>query len=346
VQLRHYRGLRDIQIASFSRINLIGGLNGTGKTTLLEALFTICDRLGPIGFLRPVVFRSIETNLGSNHPYLFSDLDASRPIDLVARTRERSVRVRYTWEHQKYPNRITSVAELNAVTDVSSEPMGLTLEVFNDNKQVIKRSFIDVAEGILTSNIKSENEVVPPAVLLSRYSINSSVDLTRRFSKVLEMRRKSAIVELAKLISPEVEDILIIQSGSQSHLYAQITDEKLIPLSFVGDGALTIVGVGLAIMECQNGVVLLDEFDSAIHYSQLGTTWTAIARLSQEYNCQIFAATHSRECILTAYSALSNMGRREDILYWRLDRIGRDVVATRYEDVDLKGAAEEDWEIR
>jgi AAA15 family ATPase/GTPase len=44
IHIQNFRSFRDIEISPFNRINLISGLNNTGKTGLLEAIFLTLQR--------------------------------------------------------------------------------------------------------------------------------------------------------------------------------------------------------------------------------------------------------------------------------------------------------------
>src|SRR5215467_3965749 len=41
IQIKNFRSFSDLEIGPFKRINLIAGLNNTGKTALLEAIFLV-----------------------------------------------------------------------------------------------------------------------------------------------------------------------------------------------------------------------------------------------------------------------------------------------------------------
>jgi predicted ATPase len=51
-------------------------------------------------------------------------------------------------------------------------------------------------------------------------------------------------------------------------------------------------------------VVLLDEFENGFHYSVLSKLWEAVSEFAQN-NPQIFASTHSEECIRAAHTVFN-----------------------------------------
>ena len=47
----------------------------------------------------------------------------------------------------------------------------------------------------------------------------------------------------------------------------------------------------------ENKYIFIDELDNGIHYTLLDQLWEIILTLSKELNIQVFATTHSKECI-------------------------------------------------
>ena len=71
-----------------------------------------------------------------------------------------------------------------------------------------------------------------------------------------------------------------------------------------------IVRLMLAIANSPGGVVLVDEVENGIHHSVLSKVWKSIATAAERFDTQIFATTHSYECIEKAYEALGAEGFR------------------------------------
>jgi AAA15 family ATPase/GTPase len=47
IEIKGFKGLEHLFIPRLSRINLVGGKNNAGKTSLLEAVFLFFDRMNP-----------------------------------------------------------------------------------------------------------------------------------------------------------------------------------------------------------------------------------------------------------------------------------------------------------
>ena len=60
LQVKNFRGLRDLEIEGLARINLIGGRNNSGKTSLLEAVLLLSAAGNPSTVLEANVIRGLD----------------------------------------------------------------------------------------------------------------------------------------------------------------------------------------------------------------------------------------------------------------------------------------------
>ena len=58
LHIKNFRALRDLEMDELARINLIGGRNNSGKTSLLEALFLLSTAGKPGGALDTNLIRT------------------------------------------------------------------------------------------------------------------------------------------------------------------------------------------------------------------------------------------------------------------------------------------------
>jgi AAA15 family ATPase/GTPase len=93
--------------------------------------------------------------------------------------------------------------------------------------------------------------------------------------------------------------------------------------------------------------ISIDEIENGFHYSSQEILWNAIINSAKEFNVQIFATTHSLECVKAYSSAHSRLYPQEDDL--RLFRIERrkdnfDVIC--YDNTLLESSLDSNWEVR
>ena len=70
-----------------------------------------------------------------------------------------------------------------------------------------------------------------------------------------------------------------------------------VPLRSLGDGALRLFGVALALANSRGGFLLIDEAENGIHYSLQLPSGTWSFGLAHENDVQVLATTHSSDCI-------------------------------------------------
>lgn len=80
------------------------------------------------------------------------------------------------------------------------------------------------------------------------------------------------------------------------------------PISEFGDGMVHVLNIIIALLSCQNGTILLDEVESGLHYTTQRKLWKMIYALAEKYDVQVFATTHSNDCIESfAKSGITNL---------------------------------------
>lgn len=85
-------------------------------------------------------------------------------------------------------------------------------------------------------------------------------------------------------------------------------------ISEYGDGLRLYVSVIADIFTAENSYIFIDEIDNGVHYTSLDKLWDIILTLSKELNVQVFATTHSRECI-ESYCRMVEKHKARDISF-------------------------------
>ena len=118
-----------------------------------------------------------------------------------------------------------------------------------------------------------------------------------------------------------------------------------IPLPIMGEGMVRLASLVLRLAIASNGVVLIDEIENGLHHSIMPKLWSAIGDVAREFNTQLFASTHSLECIKAAHRAFTE-GGKYDLRVHRLERTKKGIKAVTYDQEDLSVAFETSMEIR
>ena len=131
-------------------------------------------------------------------------------------------------------------------------------------------------------------------------------------------------------------------------IYFDIGIERLIPIQLMGDGISRLLSILVTIANAENGIVIIDEIENGLHASALELLWGLIKDAAYTYNVQIFASTHSLECVKTYSDSFNSELLEKDISrLYRIEKSQNDIFSTiKYNSEVLKAAIESNWEVR
>ena len=117
------------------------------------------------------------------------------------------------------------------------------------------------------------------------------------------------------------------------------------PLQLLGEGISRLLPIMAAIETARNGALFIDEVETGLHHAVMRDVWKAIMEAAKRSRTQIFATTHSRECIEAAFEAAASMQRYELGMH-RLERVDGRIEAITYDKESLQAALDADLEVR
>ncbi len=137
------------------------------------------------------------------------------------------------------------------------------------------------------------------------------------FESVVLTKEEEFLLEALRTIEPRVIRLASIGSDAprwnigRGGIVIRLSDSpERIPIGSLGDGMWRILGIALALVSSRNGVLLVDEIDTGLHYTALENMWRVIDETSKRLNIQVFATTHSRDC----YESLASICREDVII--------------------------------
>jgi AAA15 family ATPase/GTPase len=160
--------------------------------------------------------------------------------------------------------------------------------------------------------------------------------------------KEKYVIDALKIIEPLVERIAFIEegAGNRSAVIKLSNTNNVYPLRSMGDGINRILTIILALVNSDNGFLLIDEFENGLHHSIQEKLWEIIFDLSNKLNVQIFVTTHSEDCISGFENVLNSPQNILNGKLFRLDNINGKVKQVEYTNDELKIAIENDIEIR
>ena len=136
-------------------------------------------------------------------------------------------------------------------------------------------------------------------------------ELALDWDKLVLTPYQDHIIEALKIIEPNVENISFIKSGKKRRsrfrnseespgrtpIVKLSTQSRPFPLSSMGDGMLRVLQLIIKLHSARDGILLVDEFDNGLHHSVQEKVWELVFSLAKDLNIQVFATTHSYDCV-------------------------------------------------
>lgn len=346
IRIQNYRGIKDLHIKDFKRINLLVGDNNSGKTSVLEAigLSTNYNITGVIAFeyfresgrLSPV--QILEQNLWDDFEYLFNEKRFSDGFFLES-TLQNS---------DNTEDKITLNCNLsNEIGKFLGTPILTAIDQSKNNSLIARYSENGGNSVVLgysrdgTNNPISNSRKFVNVSLISSAPAKSS-ELMPMMKKVVEENGEDFFSKIAQEIDPKIKAI----KTASDRIYADI-GKISVPLKYVGDGLIGVLNILLRIRELKNGILLVDEIENGLHWKTQKILWRAVIAAAAENNVQIIATTHSREMI-ASLSEVCEEGliERDDFAVFSLDKDGDKNYVTDYRKEDLQFRLNSGGEIR
>lgn len=343
----NFRCFKGFTIDGLERINLFAGENNVGKTALLEAIWLHHGSPNPELGIRLNGFRGItELNLKAPCIEMFRNLNDSEKIKLTSRDYDggsRSVEILL-----REPSRIPMPAQKEFVEEkpssVSAETIGREMVV----KYIDENGKMGESVTFFTKDeMKFERAKVaerPAAIFLMSKRGLGYIDV-ESFGKVEVRGKKDEILQLLRIVEPRLKDLTVVVRGGVSMIWGDIEIGTLLPLQLMGDGLCRWLILVDAFLRATDGMVLIDEIENGIYHAIMPEIWSSVALLARKYNVQVFATTHSAECIEYAHRYFIE-SEKYDFKLHRMERVEETIKVFSYEKDNLGIAIRSNLEFR
>jgi hypothetical protein len=165
-------------------------------------------------------------------------------------------------------------------------------------------------------------EIQRPAVFLSGRGGSTPDELAGRFTESLDANEIQSVVEALAILQPGLETLSLGLHLPDRKLLIRAHIDGLprpMPIALLGEGVGRLLEILLAVRGVLGGAVLIDEIGQGLYYKNLEASWLAVDKASSDSKTQVFATTHSLECVQSAVAAFK--GREDDV--FRMHRIER-----------------------
>lgn len=349
IRFENFKGFEQLELNDLTPIVLISGRNNAGKTSVLEGLFLYIDYKAADSFLKLNNFRGVIYPVTSNviweSAFNNSDINKTMKITVVDDGVESALS--YSVDKNYVPTDANVHPEvLNQFVVAAKNNYSLKYEFIQKDYEETGHLSISGAGILCNSSVKDNKAPIEMkhAQFINNMIASNDVTINDWFGKSELEGEKESVVDALRLIEPRLLDIRVISINGQPTLYANING-KLLPLKLCGDGINRLLYIILSIKENRDAVIFIDEIETGFHYSIYPKIWEIVAKVAKDNNCQIFATTHSIECIHGAVEGICEAGLKSSFSYYRLDRNGH-TVSHRFSYDMLNRAISSDMEVR
>ena len=375
--IENFRGIKKLSIPRLGRVTLLAGRNGAGKTSVLDAvrIFSARGRFNVLGVLLDkreervfLVDDNYEDVAQPDWTALFYGRNISEDVQISIgpKNDEEHLTISVTLLTDEQPFLVERLApyrmlegRIRALT-VRYKELGYSvpLHIPNDMweySDIVDREVAAALRGPVGYGERASDQDLPPPIKF--FSVGPEMldnfALSAYWTKIALTDGERLVAEsLRMMYGEEVERVSVVGAKSASskvdgrQAIAKLRSrDRPVPLISLGDGAMRLFGITLALANSRGGFLLIDEVENGIHYSVLQDFWRMILRTAHENNVQVFATTHSWDCVRGFAQAAVENENVEGVLV-RLEKEEDGLRAVRYSERRLKIAAEQRIEVR
>lgn len=330
LEIRNFRLFDHLKVERLGQINLVGGGNNSGKTTLLEALFLLCgtanpqlvlsinalrglnNLVTPTTFIRETLLKPLFYQFASNQTIEINGQHGSLDYMGLKITVERKSTVALPLKDRQTDTAATDrrdpiqiVSSTLVANREDAEFNDLHLAYIDRSGEIRSEGRLHIAsDGIQVTMLPNRNPFFL-AIFVSSHGGNSVEDATH-LGDLRRRKQGKLLVDALRIMEPRLQALEENSVAGYPMIWGDIGLPELVPLPMMGEGMNRIARILLAISTAAGGVVMVDEIENGIHYSVLHKVWSAIADAAERAGVQVFATTHSFECMAAAHQALGD----------------------------------------
>ena len=282
IEIKDFKCFKDFKAEGFKRVNLIGGKNNVGKTAFMEACYVNVHSQNIKSFvesLRAIKFMRENLNI----------LDGYK--EDIKKFIEQS-------------NKIFTESNINLASFSIKDEGGVKEYLFKFNQQDIQ---------VNTNSFSYGKESIKNIGFIDNFGLFNS-EIIGNYSAIQKKDEELFLNNILNKFDERITAFKIIDEKPQCKI-----EDKYLEITEFGDGVRHLISMVTSLYKCEDGYLFIDEIDNGIHYTQLDEIWKIILEVSKKLNVQVFATTHSKECI-DSYARVAKKIEDKDISFIELGR--------------------------
>jgi len=297
IEIKNFKCFEDFKAEGFGRVNLIGGKNNVGKTAFMEAVYVNVHAQN-INTLFTTIY--LIKYMRDNLDFICKDCTGGK------------------FDKQLFENTKSyfTISNINKINFNLLNRDGKKEYSFNINNKTII---------INTNDFSYQIEYIPNIKYIDNFGFSNN-NLKEIYIQVQRVDKENILNHYINEFDNTIEKFKVFDNSPECKLKNSTEYRRI---NEFGDGLKHYISIICSLYACENGYLFIDEIDNGIHYTQLDKLWKIILTLSKQQKVQVFATTHSKECI-ESYARVAKKLEDEEIAFIELCKREEEIKAFVY----------------
>jgi hypothetical protein len=364
IEIKGYRTFSDFSLNGLGRINLLVGKNNSGKTSLLEALallwggddlsqlWQILARRGEHNVPENIPGRQIQQEVDVSHFFTGHRLAKGTAFSVKTTNQKPARSISYE-VIEATPEESSPLFNFLAAQDPSGVGLGLKITATPSStiplipltrRGSLRNDVFNQAFSSLRANKPQDNSL--QFITTDSLGVPQVQNL---WNDIVLNPEEDKVIEALRFIDPEIERVaattapMWFGSPTRGGFLLRRKGEERVPIGSFGDGIWRMFSLAIALSRVKGGLLLIDEIDTGLHHTVMLQMWKFVSEVSKAFNIQVFATSHSWDCIYSL-SKVCEDNNENEITIHRLEAGKRKSVP--FSESEIRIAAERNIEIR
>ena len=331
IEIKDYKLFHDFKAEGFGRVNLIGGKNNVGKTAFMEACYLsqssdtvdLFGRLLEIRTHRDLI--NVLLSSGNRESYLRTLIHDNLGIEIklpgesheeIYEEKDEQGNVIHN-DIKWWSDGLVKI-ELGEVLNIYTKLTKLNVEPpFYEEGKEIYPSYPDRYNSFSDLVNKLDAHFDSTRQKFSLYYISPYSNSNQELEEIIGQSKLLNKYDQLNTFLYNTFGVLSIDIIKNKPMLK--TEKDYIDLSQFGQGIKSFINYIGSLSLLENTQIFIDEIENGIHYTNFDKLWEVILTISKEQNVQVFATTHSKECI-ESYARVAKRLKDDEIAFVELGR--------------------------